>query len=274
MGVLNVTPDSFSDGGLYMDVARAAARAKEMAAEGARIIDIGGASSRPKGSVYGAGADLVSVEEERGRILPVIEAVISELPGVWISVDTFRSEIAKEVLELGVHMINDITALRFDPQLADLCAEFEVPLVLMHSEGLPGDMPHVEQSSTDIIERVRTALASAIREAKSRGCSQLILDPGFGFGKTKQDNLRLMAELGQFQPLGYPLLIGVSRKSSVGELLATEGILPPPDQRLFGALGVTAVAVNSGATFVRTHDVRETRQFLNAMDTTKRTSKL
>lgn len=274
MGVLNVTPDSFSDGGVYMEVARAVARAKEMVAEGARIIDIGGASSRPKGSVYGAGAGLVSAEEERVRVLPVIKALIQELPGVWISVDTFRSEVARDALKLGAHMINDITALRFDPQLADLCAELEVPLVLMHSEGLPGAMPHVEHSSHNVIDRVRTALASAIQVAASRGCTQLILDPGFGFGKTKQDNLRMMAELEQFQPLGYPLLIGVSRKSSVGELLATDGVLPPPDKRLFGALGVTSVAVNRGATMVRTHDVRETAQFLNAMDATKRTSKV
>lgn len=273
MGVLNVTPDSFSDGGAYMDLARAVARAKEMVAQGARIIDIGGASSRPKGSVYGVGAELISAEEERGRILPVIKEVIQELPGVWVSIDTFRSEIAKDALKLGAHMINDITALRFDPQLADLCAELDVPLVLMHSEGLPGAMPHTYESTSNIIERVRTALASAIRVAASRGCTQLILDPGFGFGKTKQDNLRLMAELEHFQPLGYPILIGVSRKSSVGEMLATDGDLPTPEGRLFGALGVTAVAVNNGATIVRTHDVRETVQFIKAMDTTRRTSK-
>ena len=277
MGVLNVTPDSFSDGGKYLSVARAVARATEMAHEGAQIIDIGGASSRPKGSAYGAGAEIVSLEEELRRVLPVVKELVTLLPDVWISIDTYRMEVARAALEMGAHMINDITALRFEPQLAEVCAAFNAPLVLMHSVGLPGDMPHGLESSSpkeDIVKRVRTDLEVAINVGIQSGCRQLIVDPGFGFGKQTTENLRLIAELQEFQSLGYPLLIGVSRKSSVGEILSSDGKAPPPEDRVFGSLGITAVGLNGGASIVRTHDVRETSQFLMALDATRRTSKV
>jgi dihydropteroate synthase len=295
MGVLNVTPDSFSDGGKYLDVARATARANEMSQEGARLIDIGGASSRPKGTIYGTGAELVSLEEELRRVVPVVVEVVKSQPHVWISVDTFRSEVAHAALEAGAHMINDITSLRFDPKLAGVCATFNAPLILMHSVGLPGDMPHVinstgitndmapgadkpstshDASELDIVEVVFRDLKHAAETAQRSGCTQLILDPGFGFGKNVNDNLRLISDLNHFQSLGWPLMIGVSRKSTIGEILSENGDIPPPNQRLLGGLGVTAVGIASGASLVRTHDVYETKQFLGALDATRRTSKL
>lgn len=273
MGILNVTPDSFSDGGHFMDPGRAVARAEEMVAEGARMIDIGGASSRPKGKTYGEGAALISAQEEIDRILPVIEKVARHLPETWISVDTFRPDVAQVALDAGAHMINDITALRFDPTLAAVAASAGVPLALMHSVGLPGDMPHT-LNSDDIIEDVRTGLAASIAVAREAGCTQLVLDPGFGFGKTTRDNLRLMGGIEQLVALGHPVLVGVSRKSSIAHASVGEGAdaaaLPTPNERLPGSLAATGVAVKHGASIVRTHDVAATRQFLMVLDATIR----
>jgi len=271
MGVLNVTPDSFSDGGLYLDADRALARAKVMADEGAIIIDVGGASSRPKGAAYGEGAPLLSAEEECKRILPVIEKLARHLPGVWISVDTFRSEVASAALAAGAHMLNDITALRFGPRMAQVAAEADVPLVVMHSVGTPGNMPHIA-ASNDILSEVRLALSAALETARSAGCRQLVVDPGFGFGKTTADNLLLMGRADCFLELGHPVLIGVSRKSSIARAAVGEAVpaddLPPPVERLPGSLAVTGIAVQAGASIVRTHDVAATRQFLNVLQAT------
>jgi dihydropteroate synthase len=273
MGVLNVTPDSFSDGGLYIDPDRALARAREMTAEGAVILDIGGASSRPKGATYGEGAALISAEEECRRILPVIERVARELPKVWISVDTFRSDVAEAALQAGAHMINDITALRFDRALARVVASHGVPLALMHSDGMPGEMPHMVDSA-NIVAEVTADLSRAVSVAQEEGCEQLVLDPGFGFGKTTTGNLALMSGVGTLLSLGYPVLIGVSRKSSIAQAAAEEGMpkdqLPPPSDRLAGSLAATGIAVQHGASIVRTHDVAATRQFLNVLEATIR----
>jgi len=275
MGVLNVTPDSFSDGGLYLDVRKAIDRAVTMAEEGAVIIDVGGASSRPKGSAYGEGAALIPAEEECERILPVIAGLAERLPDVWISVDTFRSDVARAALDAGAHMLNDITALRFDPNLAHVAAEADAPLALMHSVGMPGDMPHVV-ASKDIVSEVTSALSSALEEAQRAGCRQLVVDPGFGFGKTTTDNLHLMARADRFLALGHPVLIGVSRKSSIGRAAvgedATTADLPPPGKRLSGSLAATGIAVQAGASIVRTHDVAATRQYLNVFDATIRST--
>ena len=268
MGILNVTPDSFSDGGRFMDVDVAVARMDEMVREGAHIIDIGGASSRPRGSVYQGGAALVDADQERARILPVIERLARSHPDVLLSVDTFRSDVAQSALEAGAGMLNDITALRFDPDMARVAAEWDVPLCLMHSVGMPGDMPHARPDH-DIVRTVSSELAAARDKARSAGVGTIILDPGFGFGKTVEDNLRLMAHIPSFTALGCPVLIGVSRKSSVGAALVPSGKTPPPpSERLFGSLGVTAVAVLGGACIVRTHDVRETVEFLRTLHVT------
>ncbi len=273
MGVLNVTPDSFSDGGQYLDPDVAADRAEEMAEGGAVIIDIGGASSRPRGNTYGKGADLISADEEMRRILPVIERIVSRLPQTWISIDTFRSDVAGQALAAGAHMINDITALRFDPDLAHVVAKANAPLAVMHSVGLPGEMPHVAPSA-NIMDDVLSDMKRAIAFASDCGCSQFVVDPGFGFGKTVEDNLRLMYGVREMLDLGVPVLIGVSRKSSIAQAAAgidaPKELLPPPDQRLPGSLAATGIGVQAGASIVRTHDVAATRQFLRVLDATIR----
>lgn len=273
MGVLNITPDSFSDGGRYLDPDRALDRAKEMVTEGAVILDVGGASSRPKGATYGEGAALIPADEECRRILPVIERIAQHLPDTWISVDTFRSDVAEAALQAGAHMINDITALRFDPTLAEVVARHGVPLALMHSVGLPGDMPHVVDAE-DIVAEVTSDLSEAVDLARDAGCDQLVLDPGFGFGKTTTANLALMSGVRSLLSLGHPVLIGVSRKSSIAQAAVGEetpkDALPPPSDRLAGSLAATGIAVQHGASIVRTHDVAATRQYLNVLDATIR----
>jgi len=282
MGVLNVTPDSFSDGGAYMDPDAAVRRALDMVESGARLIDIGGASSRPAGSVYGEGAHLVPAGEEWSRIGPVIDRLAERLTklsgdsasGIWISVDTFRAGVADRALSAGAHLINDITALRFDPEIADVAAEHGAPMCLMHSVGLPGEMPHAT-AMDDIVGVVRRDLTEATERAIAAGVDQVILDPGFGFGKTVDDNLRLVARLDALTDLGRPVLIGVSRKSSIGAAMAGDGPgeeAPPPLERLPGSLAATAVAVLRGASIVRTHDVRQTADFLRVLHRTVRTA--
>lgn len=272
MGVLNVTPDSFSDGGRYMDPERALDKAREIAAEGAAMIDIGGASSRPKGTTYGEGSSLIYAEEEKRRILPVIERVAKALPDVWISVDTFRADVASEALKAGAHAINDITALRFDPELANVVAAHDVPLFLMHSVGMPGEMPH-SRISADIMEDVITDLERAISTARAAGCRQLVLDPGFGFGKTPTDNIALIARTTELVRLGFPVLLGVSRKSTIAQTAPmTNGELPTPEERLPGSLALTGIGVAGGATIVRTHDVWQTSQYLRVLDATIRSA--
>lgn len=271
MGVLNVTPDSFSDGGHFLEADKAVARAREMAAEGAVLVDIGGASSRPKGATYGAGAALVSAEEEMRRILPVIQGVAAALPDLWISVDTFRADVAEAALAAGAHMINDITALRFAPELAGVCARAGVPLVLMHSVGLPGDMPHVAESK-DVVTVVRQELMLAAERARAAGCQQVVLDPGFGFGKTHADNFRLLAGVADLLRQDVPVLIGVSRKSSIGwaSRASEADPVPAPQDRLPGSLAAAGLAVQQGASIVRTHDVAATVQYLRVLDRTRR----
>jgi len=267
MGILNVTPDSFSDGGKYANTDSAVHRAEQMVEEGAKLIDVGGASSRPRGAAYGEGAPLVSAQEEMDRILPVIERIAIEMPDCWISVDTFRSDVAQQALAIGAHSINDITALRFDPDIASVCAAAKAPLFLMHSEGLPGAMPHQVEAANPV-SKVVSELTLASTLALKLGCTQLVLDPGFGFGKTTQGNLQLISSLNLLTALGWPVLIGVSRKSTIGQLMARGGVIPDPNSRLSGSLGVTAVGILNGASIVRTHDVRETSDFLLSFHTT------
>lgn len=288
MGVLNVTPDSFSDGGEYLDPDTAVDRALEMVRNGARLIDIGGASSRPAGSVYGEGARLIPADEEWDRIGPVIEQLAAKLierptrqdtpgphdgrNGIWISVDTFRADVADRALSAGAHLINDITALRFDPELADVAARHDAAMCLMHSVGLPGEMPHAKPME-DVVGVVKRELAEAAERASAAGVEHIILDPGFGFGKTVDDNLRLLARVDALTDLGRPVLIGVSRKSSIGAAMSgTANEPPPPLERLSGSLAATAVAVLRGASIVRTHDVRQTSDFLRVLHRTVHTA--
>ncbi|MCZ6757126.1 MAG: dihydropteroate synthase [Bacteroidetes bacterium] len=267
MGILNVTPDSFSDGGDFVNIDRAVARASEMISEGAAIIDVGGASSRPKGKDYGDGASVVALSDEINRVVPVIRAISRRHPDIWISIDTFRTQVAIEALKAGAHIINDITGLRVDPALANLAAAEDAPLVLMHSVGQPGSMPHAAEYE-DVVLDVRTSLLESISIAGDRGAKQLILDPGFGFGKSVDDNLRLISTINELAELRFPVMVGVSRKSSIGAILGSSDEPVSIENRIFGSLGVTAVAFLRGARIIRTHDVGPTVEMLRAMTAT------
>lgn len=264
MGVLNVTPDSFSDGGQYLDPKAALARAEEMVEDGAVFLDVGGASSRPAGKTYGAGAEPVDAAEELQRVLPVVRMIARELPDALISVDTFRADVAEAVLAEGAHLINDITALRHSPTIADHVAQHRAGLALMHSVGFVGDMPH-EAAYSNVVAQVGRKLALAAAEARARGVESVVIDPGFGFGKSVAHNLGLIGAVDRLTALGYPVLIGVSRKSSIGAALGGPDGPAPVHERLFGSLGATAVAVMRGASIIRTHDVRATSEMLRVL---------
>ncbi len=264
MGILNVTPDSFSDGGQYVAVEEAVSRAGEMLSEGASIVDIGGESTRP-------GADPVALEEERDRVVPVIEAITDQFPEAFLSIDTYKPEVARAALAAGAHIVNDVTGLRRRPEMAEVAADWNAPLILMHSKGEPGNLtrPH---AYSDLVAEVRDTLAQAIRTAEEAGVEHLVVDPGFGFGKSHPDNLRLINAVDQLLTLDRPVLVGVSRKSTIGATLGLPDNPAPVDERLYGSLGATAVAVMRGATIVRTHDVAPTVEMLEVLGTTLRQS--
>jgi len=267
MGILNVTPDSFSDGGRYRNIQQALDRAGEMAEEGAALIDIGGESTRPAGSTYGAGATIVGVDEETERVVPVVEAIARELPHVLISVDTYKGAVAREALRAGAHLINDVTGLRVGVGTAKAAADYGAPLVVMHAAGAPGSMTHTERgdAETDIVDAVVASLRRSIAIARAEGVQDVIVDAGFGFGKTPHENLRLIARTDRLRQLGVPVLIGVSRKSSVGIALGTEEAPAPVNERAYGSLGLAAVAAVRGASIVRAHDVRPTVDLLRVV---------
>ena len=267
MGILNVTPDSFSDGGQFTTVDEALRRTEAMINEGAVLIDIGGESTRPGGRTYGKGAEAIALETERSRVIPVIEAISTHFPGTLLSIDTYKPAIARAAIHAGAHIINDITGLRLYPDMALVAASLDVPLILMHSIGKPGEMPH-EHRYEDVSQDVMASLQRSVSIAKEAGVKQLVLDPGFGFGKSPAENVQLMNDVDHFLNMGYPVLIGVSRKSTIGTLLGSKDAPVPVANRLFGSLGVTAAAVMKGASIVRTHDVRETVEFLKTMGAT------
>ena len=249
MGVVNATPDSFSDRGRFLDRAAAVEQVCRLATEGADIVDIGGMSSRP-------GAEEVSVKEELRRVLPVVEEVAERLE-VPVSVDTYRSEVAEAALERGARMINDITALS-DPAMAELVAETGAGLVLMHMQGTPRTMQDAPQYE-DVVRDIRGFLSERVERALAAGVSAeaIVVDPGIGFGKTVEHNLEILRRLGELTGLGYPLLIGTSRKSFIGKVLGV-----PVGERLVGSLASLVVARLAGASLFRVHDVAETRQVL------------
>ncbi len=255
MGVVNVTPDSFSDGGRWPEPDAAVRGALEMIDEGARIIDIGGESTRP-------GSDYVGAAEEIRRVVPVIEGLCRESPGALVSIDTRKSEVARAALDAGAGIVNDVSALRDDPALAKLAAEREVPVVLMHMRGTPADMqkdPHYD----DLLGEVRGFFEEALLRAAEAGIprSRTILDPGIGFGKRLEDNLALINRLDEFADLGRPVLVGASRKSFIGMTLGL-----PVGERLEGTLAATALAVVRGARIVRVHDVKANVRVVRMME--------
>lgn len=252
MGVLNVTPDSFSDGGKYFSFNAALSRAGELIKEGTDIIDIGGESSRP-------GAVPITAEEELQRVLPVIKAVKEKYDAV-ISIDTYKIEVAEQAINAGAEIVNDITGLRHSPEMKELIARTGVGIVIMHMQGTPQNMQQ-SPAYDDVVEEIGEFLETQILEAKIVGVKeeQIVIDPGIGFGKTLQHNLEILASLQQIKErCQRPLLIGVSRKSFIGKLL---GDLPPVE-RVYGSIGAAIAAVRNGADIVRVHNVRATREAL------------
>jgi dihydropteroate synthase len=244
MGVLNVTPDSFSDGGRFAAVESAVAQAEKLAADGADLIDIGGESTRP-------GSQRVEPQEQIRRIVPVLQATASRLPVVW-SVDTRSSEVASAAIDAGAAVINDISAGRDDPAILHLAADRRLPIILMHMQGEPATMqanPHYE----NVIEEVKTFFLERMEAAKSAGVNthQMLLDPGIGFGKNINHNLTLIREMKQCKDLGRPLVIGTSRKGFIGAISGE----PQPNQRLLGTAATVAWSIANGADIVRVHDV-------------------
>jgi dihydropteroate synthase len=254
MGILNVTPDSFSDGGQFFTLDTALAHAEQMIAEGADIIDVGGESTRP-------GGEPISVDEEIERVVPVV-AALGARTDVPISVDTTKSEVARAALDAGAAIVNDISALRFDFYVADAVARAGAGLVLMHSRGTPATM-HRLPPVADIMHEVTHSLRASINMAERRGVKResIVIDPGIGFGKSQDQNLELIAKLDQLIAAfpDYPLLIGTSRKSFIGRILADEfGTPAPAEDRLHGSMATITAAIIHGAHIVRAHDVKAT----------------
>ncbi|MHC4260131.1 MAG: dihydropteroate synthase [Planctomycetota bacterium] len=245
MGILNVTPDSFSDGGQFFDTDKAVRRGLNMAAEGAAIVDVGPESTRP-------GAGPVSVDEQIRRAVPVIEA-LSKRVNVPVSIDTYRSEVSEAAREAGAAMINDITALS-DGRMGELAAERQVPVVLMHMQGTPATM-QAEPKYDDVVGEVLRLLLDRAKRAEQSGIpkERIFIDPGIGFGKTLEHNLLLLKNIDEFVATGYRVLVGTSRKSFIGRITGKEN----PDDRIFGTAATVALSVAAGVSIVRVHDVAE-----------------
>lgn len=251
MGVINVTPDSFSDGGRFLAPEDAVAQGMKLAEEGADILDLGAESSRP-------GSEPVSVEEELKRLLPVLSSLRERLPDIPISVDTTKSAVAEKVLDAGADMINDISAGTFDPEMLPLCAERRVPVVLMHIRGTPKTMQEAPRYD-EVVSEVAAELYERVRAAEKAGLGPgfIITDPGIGFGKRPCDNTALIAHIEALTALGHPVLVGASRKSLIGALTGA-----PVEQRLPGSIALHVTAFHNGASILRVHDVAAHRQAL------------
>jgi len=248
MGVLNVTPDSFSDGGeYYADVDKSLHTIESMISDGADIIDIGGESTRP-------GAKEVDITEEINRVMPVLEKAIPRFLDTQFSVDTRKYEVAKQALDVGAHIINDVSGLQMEPRLADLCATYDASLIIMHSQGTPETMQD-NPKYNNLTGEIKDFLKKQADFAKSHDVQHIIVDPGFGFGKTVEHNLKLITELQTFKELGYPVMMGASRKSTIGYILGGRAI----DQRLTGTICMHYHALLNGADILRVHDIREAK---------------
>lgn len=254
MGVLNLTPDSFYDGGKYSSLDIALKHVKQMINEGADIIDIGGESTRP-------GSSAVSIDEECERVVPAIREISKNFDAI-VSIDTTKSAVAYEALKEGASIVNDISGLKFDEKIADVANEFEAALVLTHTSSYPKDMQeHTEYNS--LVEDVIDSLRSSIATAQNKGISQnsILIDPGFGFGKTAEQNLILLKELKKFRELGKPILIGTSNKSFIGKTLNVE-----LDQRVEGTAATVAIGILNGASIVRVHDIKYMKRVSKMVD--------
>jgi dihydropteroate synthase len=254
MGILNVTPDSFSDGGRFLSRDHAVGHALQMLDEGADIIDVGGESTRPGAKVAERG---VSAGDELERIMPVIGDLLRERPGTIISVDTYKTQVARVAVEAGAEIVNDVSALRWDPLMAATLADLGCGVILMHTRGRPEEWRSLP-ASPDIVAEVKNDLRAWAAAAVSAGIARgrLVIDPGFGFGKNFEQNYPLLARLGELHESGFPLLSGTSRKSFIGRALARDGEDAPAEARLHGTLATVTASILQGAHIVRVHDVK------------------
>lgn len=259
MGVLNITPDSFSDGGEFLAPGRAIQHSLALQGAGADILDIGAESTRP-------GSEGISVAEELRRLLPVLHALRGKLK-IPISIDTRKSAVAQIALGAGAQIINDVSGLNYDPGLAKVAARHRVPLILMHMRGEPRTMQKTP-FARDVMKDVKQGLRASLRKARKAGVakSQIILDPGIGFGKSFAQNYEVLHELPQLAKLGFPLLVGTSRKGFLGATLARGGKLAPPEERIWGTAATVTASILNGAHIVRVHDVAEVTQVARAAD--------
>lgn len=262
MGVVNVTPDSFSDGGKFLDPEMAVKHAVQMLDEGADIVDIGGESTRPGSRVASNGADgahVVSEEEELRRVMPVVEGLLAARPEAIVSIDTYKSGVARRAVEAGAEIVNDVSAFQWDREMAKTCAALECGVVLMHTRGQPAEWRTLPRER-DIATLVKHDLANRAQVALDRGVKRrrIALDPGFGFGKNFEENYPLLAGLHEVERLGFPILAGTSRKSFVGRSLGRRrgGEDAAPSERLYGSLAAMVASILGGAHIVRVHDVK------------------
>jgi dihydropteroate synthase len=260
MGVINVTPDSFSDGGAYLDRDQAIAHAERLLDEGADILDIGGESTRPGARVAAAASDTkstVSAEEEQKRVLPVIAEIKKKYPTATLSIDTYKSAVARAAVGAGAEIVNDVSGFRWDPQMAKTVADLKCAAVLMHMRGRPEEWRTLPPPG-DVVLLVKRELKQWAEAAVVTGVrrERIVLDPGFGFGKSFDENYPLLSRFSELQQAGFPLLVGTSRKSFIGRTLAKDGQDAAPQDRLFGTLATQTALILKGAHILRTHDVK------------------
>jgi dihydropteroate synthase len=260
MGILNITPDSFSDGGRYLSIEQAVEHGQKLTEDGADFIDIGGESTRP-------GSEPVLLEEEIQRVVPVIESLAKKI-NVPISIDTYKSEVAEAALQAGAVIVNDISAMTFDKKMASVTAKHHASIVLMHIKGAPKTMQE-NPTYGNVTREVKQFLIERVLKAKEAGLEQIIIDPGIGFGKKFEHNIQLLRELNSFASLGCPILVGPSRKAFIGAILNL-----PPNERLEGTAAAVTVSILNGANIVRVHDVKEMKRVAMVSDALKITSAL
>lgn len=258
MGILNVTPDSFSDGGAYASVEEAVAVALQMCEDGATIIDVGGESTRPPGRDYGAGSVDVPLDEELARTIPVIEGICRERSDVTVSIDTMKPEVAERALRAGAAIINDVSGGEYDRRIWQVALEHDAPYVLMHGHDPEQRRPVEENSYDDVVTDVYAWLWRQVVAARAAGLTKLVVDPGIGFSKTAVDSIRLVRELWRFLPIELPVMVGLSRKSFIGRILGGR----EAEERLYGSIGGAVAAALNGASILRVHDVRATVEAL------------
>ncbi len=259
MGVLNVTPDSFFNGNKYFDLKKAVTHAEEMAMQGAEIIDLGGESTRP-------GAEALPLEEELKRTIPVIKELRKKIK-IAISIDTYKSEVARQALDCGAKMVNDISGLRFDEQMVEIVGKYQAPVIIMHMQGTPRNMQENPEYN-DVVKEIYTFFEERINFCLNAGIKKenILLDPGIGFGKTVEHNLEILRRLNEFHSLGYPLVLGTSRKSFIGKILDPSGKGLPPEERLEGSIASYVWAVIKGADILRVHDVKEAKRAVKVVE--------